>query len=114
MEETKENKISIREATTEEELTRFWEQLYLYFQRDILTGKQIVAFGSFDSPHHKCHTKNNCHPFGVAIIFGGTLPIETERQEVLFTASFRLFSILSRGIFSTRRVAFPALKITVK
>ena len=36
-----ENQITIREAVTEQEISRFWEQLYLYFRRDILTGKQI-------------------------------------------------------------------------
>lgn len=42
-----ENRTSIREATTDEELARFWEQLYLYFQRDILTGKQIEDLSYF-------------------------------------------------------------------
>ena len=41
------NRISIREAVTDEELARFWEQLYLYFQRDILTGKQIEDLSYF-------------------------------------------------------------------
>jgi len=35
------------------------------------TVRRTVAFESFDSPHQKYHTKKNCHPFGVAILFGG-------------------------------------------
>ena len=55
-----ENRISIREATTEEELTRFWEQLYLYFQRDILTGKQIEELRYFlGSEYHDQMMKLN-------------------------------------------------------
>ena len=42
-----ENQITIREAVTEVEISRFWEQLYLYFKRDILTGKQIEDLSYF-------------------------------------------------------------------
>ena len=45
---------------------------------------------------------------------GGILITAPEPEEVLFTACFRLFSILLRGIFSARRVAFPTLKMMVK
>jgi hypothetical protein len=50
----------------------------------------------------------------MALLFGGILITAPEPEEVLFTACFRLFSILLRGIFSARRVAFPALKMMVK
>ena len=49
-----ENQIAIREAVTEAEISRFWEQLYLYFKRDILVGKPIEDLGYFlGSEYHE-------------------------------------------------------------
>ena len=48
------HQIIIREAVTEAEISRFWEQLYLYFKRDILTGKQIEDLSYFlSSEYHE-------------------------------------------------------------
>ena len=49
-----ENTITIREAVTEDEISRFWEQLYLYFKRDILAGKSIEDLSYFlGSEYHE-------------------------------------------------------------
>ena len=50
-----ENRITIREAVTEVEITRFWEQLYQYFKRDILTGKQIEDLEYFLGSEYHGH-----------------------------------------------------------
>lgn len=42
-----ENPITIREAVTEKEISRFWEQLYQYFKRDIFAGKPIEDLSYF-------------------------------------------------------------------
>ena len=49
-----ENQIIIREAVTDTEISRFWEQLYLYFKRDILAGKQLEDLDYFlGSAYHE-------------------------------------------------------------
>lgn len=49
-----ENKITIREVVTEKEISHFWEELYLYFQRDILADKQIEELEYFlGSEYHQ-------------------------------------------------------------
>ena len=48
------NQIIIREAVTESEISRFWEQLYLYFRRDILAGKPVEDMEYFlGSEYHE-------------------------------------------------------------
>ena len=49
-----ENQITIREAVTNDEIAHFWEQLYLYFKRDILAGKPIEDLSYFlGSEYHE-------------------------------------------------------------
>ena len=49
-----ENPITIREAVTEDEIAYFWEQLYLYFKRDIFADKPIEDLSYFlDSEYHE-------------------------------------------------------------
>ena len=49
-----EKQITIREAITEDEISRFWEQLYLYFKRDILAGNSIEDLSYFlGSEYHE-------------------------------------------------------------
>lgn len=49
-----ENQTTIREAVTEDEIAYFWEQLYLYFKRDILAGKSIEDLSYFlGSEYHE-------------------------------------------------------------
>ena len=49
-----ENPITIREAATEDEIAYFWEQLYLYFKRDILADKPIEDLSYFlGSEYHE-------------------------------------------------------------
>ena len=58
-----ENQITIREAITENEVKLFWEQLYLYFKRDILTGKQIEDICYFmGSAYHENMMKLHDRP----------------------------------------------------
>ena len=58
-----ENRIIIREAITENEVKLFWEQLYLYFKRDILTGKQIEDLCYFmGSAYHENMMKLHDRP----------------------------------------------------
>lgn len=47
--------ITIRPAVTESEITRFWEQLYQYFKRDILVGKQIEDLDYFLGSEYHTH-----------------------------------------------------------